>query len=233
MYPMKGFNKTAVAIAIVALTAGSAMAQPREGKPEKMAAYKELFGSLKTWAQSNVLPQLRTWKSKLDGAMSQEDLAKLNDLRARAAQLRKDAMATGMAMRKAWKDENYDALKQNRDKMKSFAEERKAIFQDLKPLAVKYRSTLEAIGTEAKPKIESWKKEGKDIAQKWMQDHKDQLGDNAHPRMGHMGHMGGMMGLNSEMGRKMAAARFMLWDGNDLTGQMQNFNGGGAVPELK
>jgi hypothetical protein len=228
---MNRFNKALVAIAIGTLAIGSATAQPRDGGPEKVGAYMELFGALKSWAKTNVVPQLRTWKTKLDGSMTSEDLAALNALRARAAQLRKDAMATGVAMHKAWKSEDYDALKQNREKMKSFGEARKALFGELKPLAIKYKATLEAIGAEAKPKMETWKKEGREIAMRWIQENKDRIGDGGLPPMKNMGKM---MGMGGEMGRKIAAAYFMLWDGEDFLDHMQGLGGegGGAVPEL-
>ena len=234
---MKKLNRMAVAVALCALTVSTASAQLRDGKPRaakpdpaKMEVYKELFGTLKDWAKTNVVPQLRTWKSRLDGAMSAEDLATLNGLRARAAQLRKEAMATGMEMQKAWKSENYDALKASREKMKGYGEARKALFTELKPLAVKYATTLQAIGEEARPKVESWKEQGKEIAMQWIAKNKDRIGDGGFP---HMRNMGKMMGIGGGMRAKAAAAYFMLWDGEDFLDHMQSIGGdGGGAPEL-
>src|SRR4051812_2537003 len=109
MYPMNRFNKVALAVALCALSIGLIAAQQRGGGGGKHGCQgpnKEMVAALKTWAQANVLPQLRTWKATLDGAMSAEDLQKLNALRARATQLRKDAMAAGEAMHAAPKGDD-------------------------------------------------------------------------------------------------------------------------------
>jgi hypothetical protein len=231
---MKKLNRMVVVIALCALAAGSALAQERtrerRPQPHNLEVYKDLIATLKTWAQSNVMPQLRTWKSTLDGAMSADDLAKLNALRARASQLRKDAIATGLAMHQAWKSEDYDALKSHREKMKGYHQQRKALFEELTPLALEYRSTLEAIGAESKPKVAEWKKEGKEVAMQWVVAHKDEIGAQGLP---HMRKMGKMMGLHGGMSKKVAAALFMLWDGGDILDQVQSLGGDGSGnPEL-
>lgn len=228
---MKKLNTLMMVLALGVLTVASATAQEREGAMRNLGLYKELITTLKSWAKTNVVPQLRTWKGQLDAAMSADDLAKLNALRARATQLRKEAVATGKAMHEAWKAENYDALKQAREKMKGYREQRDVLFAELKPLAVKYSSTLMAIGADAKPKAAAWKEEGKKIAMKWIADHKEELGD--HP-MPPLHRMHGMMGLGGGMRKKVMAAYFMLWDGGDFIDDLDQMNGqgGGDLPDL-
>jgi hypothetical protein len=218
---MKMKRNALVMLAIGLMAAGAASAQDTRPQmdPKMMEALKELHTTLKSWAQSNVIPSLKSWKVKLDGSMTAADLNSLNGLRARAAELRKDMMSAGMAMHGARKSENYDAMKESRDKMKELGDKRKAIMQELKPLAEKYRPTLESIGQEAKPKLEEWKKSGMEIAQKWYQDHKDVIGDRG---AGMMRHGFGMMGhLDEVTRRKIAVAYFMLWDGGDPMEQLQ------------
>ena len=218
-------KRNALVMLAMGLMAAGASAQTQQGHhgpqmdPKMMEAMKDLHNTMSSWAQTNVLPTLKSWKAKLDGSMSAADLNTLNGLRSRAAELRKDAMAAGMAMHQARQGENYDAMKENRDKMKELGDKRKAIMQELKPLAEKYRSTLETIGQEAKPKVEEWKKSGIEIAQKWYQDHKDVLGDRG---QGMLGHGLGMLGrLDDATRRKIVAAYFMLWDGGDPIEQLQ------------
>jgi hypothetical protein len=218
-------KRTALAVALIALVIGSVSAQDRmhhAPDPARMEAHKELMGTLKEFARTNVLPQLTTWKGQLDGAMSVEDLQKLNDLRARAAALRDKGISQMRTMREAWTTENYDQIKELRQQMKAMKDEHRALLEELKPLAEKYRSTLEAIGQDSKPKVENWKQEGKAIFEKWAAEHKDELGEMPH-------HMGGMMhgfghkfgGMGKEMRGKMMAAHFMLWDGTDFIDKLE------------
>ena len=195
-----------------------------------MQAAAELRQKLVGWAESNVVPTLTAWKSRLDAAMAPEDLRALNLLRVRARALQKEMITNGMAMRDAWHLENYTALKSTRDKMKQLMESGRALLEELKPIAVKYRSTLEGIGAEAKPIVEGWKKQGKEIVRQWREQHPRPDGANggdAPPAemggMGPMGMRGGLLGrLPMDVRSKLAAARFMLWDGQTSPGSFSD-----------
>jgi gas vesicle protein len=228
-------KRTAFVVALIALVVGSVSAQEKmhhAPDPAMMEAHKQLMGTLKEYARASVLPQLSTWKGQLDGAMTPEDLQKLNILRARAAELRDKGINQMRTMRDAWTSENYDQIKAMRQQMKEIREEHRALLEELKPLAEKYRSTLESIGQEAKPKVQNWKEEGKAIVEKWVAEHKDELGDMPH-------HMGGMMhgfghefgGMGKGMRGKMMAAHFMLWDGTDFIDKMEQGAPGMMGPE--
>jgi hypothetical protein len=236
------FISTSAILAVVLV--GGAFAQNRRPDSQRMQIAGELHTQLQTFAQQKILPTLRQWKAKLDGAMSAEDLATLNGLRDRAAKFHQQMMEHGKAMREAWKNEDYAALKQHRDAMKGMKDEMRAIMTELKPLAEKYKTTLQAIGEDAKPAMEGWKTEGKSIIEKWKAEHKDQLGDKpappmmepGGPMMGPKGHGHGMMGPEGPMPGmlgmhgKGAAVWFMLWNGQDLP-QMQRPGGQpGAQP---
>jgi hypothetical protein len=210
------------------LLIGTVQAQERTRtpNPEMNGAFKELMQSVRTYVQANVLPQLRTWKSQLDGAMSPEDLKALNDLRARATELRKQRIAAAMAMREAWKREDYTAVKTHRDRMKEIGGDMKELLPAVRPIAREYRSTLEELGAAAKPFIENWKSEGKELFIQWYQTHKDEIGDRPFPRLhGKFGHFG----------KKMTVARFMLWDGGDFMQEMEHLTpeNGAEIPFLE
>src|SRR5690349_2679901 len=108
-------GKGAMILLFGVLLIGSAQAQERTRtmSPEMKGAMGELMQSVRSYVQTKVVPELRVWKSQLDGAMSPEDLKALNNLRARATELRKERVAAAMAMHKAWKDEDRDAVKAN------------------------------------------------------------------------------------------------------------------------
>jgi hypothetical protein len=224
-------KRTALVVALAALAVGSASAQDREirrERPQPTEAHRELIGSLKEFARTNILPQLTTWKGQLDGAMSADDLQKLNGLRSRAASLKKQAMDYGRSMREAWRDEDYDRIREIRAKLKELRNDHRAILEELKPLAEKYRPTLEAIGQDAKPKVEGWKQEGKAIVEKWMAQNSDQMGEMKHHMRGMMHGMGKWFGrMDRGTHRKMMVARFMLWDGSNFLDQLEQHGGQG------
>ncbi|HVZ40512.1 MAG TPA: hypothetical protein VHI13_14630 [Candidatus Kapabacteria bacterium] len=245
---MRSFAKNvALAVSLCALAAGTAFAQGSDAHP-RMG--EELRAEIVRWATTTVVPQVRQWKTKLDGAMSPADLQTLNGLRERARVLRSELVATGKAMRTAWHDEDYAALKTSRDKMKELAGRQKELGEALKPLAERYKTTLMEIGTAAKPKMEEWKKQSHEIVSKWMDAHKDQMGTMAKPSGPNDGGMppGGMprggphhggcdmaqgapFMMGGDMHRKMMVARFMLWDGGGVEG-LDEEGQGAAMPEM-
>jgi len=214
--------------ALALVIASGAVAQGRRPDKQKMELARELHGQLSTYASEKVLPMLRRWKAQLDGAMTADDLAALNDLRSRAKKLRATLVEHGKGLRAAWKSEDYDALRQHREGMKGMKDELHAILSELKPLAEKYRPTLEAIGAEAQPMIQEWRTEGKAIIEKWAVDHRDELGDHPRHLMKHGMSMGPMLGGS----KKKAVAHFMLWSGEDLPGMQSSPDEGGRLPMM-
>ncbi len=214
---MKFGVRSPIVLALMAAAALPAIAQSTDrANPQQDPARGELRTTLTNWAKAEVIPQLLTWKRTLDGAMSAADLDALNRLRARATALRTEFIANALEMRKAWADEDYTALKGARDRMKELASARTALMQELKPLAITYRSTLESIGAQAKPRVAEWKARGKEIVKAWAASRKDGAGDAPmwHGRAPFDGKMG-MWKMNEEMRKKIMVARFMLWDGGE------------------
>jgi hypothetical protein len=219
---MNTMRTTLMAAAAFALMLGTAQAQrpDRQPDPQRVEAVKELRETMKSWTQSTIVPVLGRWKAQLDGAMEPTDLQKLNELRSRAASLKKERMEHVVAMREAWKNEDYASLKSHREALKGMRDKRKELMEQLKPLAMKYRSTLEEIGKTAKPQVEQWKQEGKAKVETWAAQHQDVLDGKGGKFKGMWKHWGKFAGLDNDTKRKMAAARFMLWDGGDFTRDM-------------
>jgi hypothetical protein len=209
----------AVLALLVIVLCGQGNAQPgRQGRhepdPKMKAAIEELRKDVRDYLEKNVLPEMRSWKTKLESAMSADDLKKLNGLREEAKTLRHEVMGNRRDMQGAWKDEDYARLKQERSEARDFGEDRREIITDLKPLAVKYESTLKEIGETAQSRLAAWKEEGKKIADKWLEKYEKDL-PQARRALGRMHSLMdlGRFGLDSASRRKAAAARFMLWDG--------------------
>ena len=193
--------------------------------PAKAEAVEELRAKIVSFFQNSVEPEMLTWKAQLDAALSPQDLQALNILRKEAKGMKLDEQKANRQMKKAWRDEDYDALKKNRDSKKDIAKDRKELLADLKPIAVKYKSTLVAIGDAAKPKAAVWKAEGKKLVEAWVAKYKDTFGEDGMKQALTLlqQKFAGIPGLDKETKAKVAAAKFMLWDGSDFT---ETFEGG-------
>jgi len=227
---MKPFHNTALKVLSVIIFLsffGNIYAQDL-----KSDARKDIHEKLSQFAKSEVFPSLRQWKSELDGAMNPADLASLNDLRSQATELRNQARTYTKSMAASWKNEDYAELKSSRNSLKSLAEKRDKLFAELKPIAVKYSSTLKSIGEVAKPKVEAWKEKGREIVKKWAESHKDELKDGKHFQK-----LGGFFKQFAGGDKRKAIARFMLWNGDEniieehgqLTPEMMNSNSEGML----
>lgn len=198
-------------------------------------AAKQLGGELTTWARANVLPEAQSWKVRLDGAMTPADLAKLNELRRQAAELRDRRTAAAKTVREAWRSEDYDALKSARTQMKSFSKQQEAIFQQLKPIAEANRETLEAIGEIALPKVKQWTEEARAIGERWWEANQESVSPMAAKAIGRlMSHRGDLFAMiEPKLRTKIAVARFMLWNGADFTREIDQMMQNGRLDELR
>jgi hypothetical protein len=200
--------------------------------PKAREAYIQLHDQMVEWVRSEILPTVRTWKTTLDEAMDRSDLDQLNALRKRAAALNARRIEYTKAMADAWRAEDYEALKASRNQMKALLPEAMLLLQELKPLGLKYRSTLEAIGEKAHPIMTEWKRAGIERFQNWMLTNREAIGDAPFPRIGGIGQMAWLAKLGPEQRRKIGAAIFMLWDGGDLATQIVP-EGTLGMPELE
>jgi hypothetical protein len=211
--------KIALAILLVSLIGTSLFGQTRHRPDTALAkAGLELKGELRDWAQAKVIPQMKTWKLQLDAAMEPADLGTLNGLRTRAAENRSALRVEERKLRTAMFSRDRAAATTARDNIKRLRAAMKTMLQDeLKPLAVKYKATLELIGKDAKTLVPAWKKEAKAIGKAWFEKYKDLIPKRLLRRF--IEKMGALKMLGEEhpeLFKKLAAARLMLYDGNDL-----------------
>lgn len=207
---------TMVLTLLLAVTAFS-QSPPNPGDQKSKQALKELFQQVRDWAQTNIVPQMKDWKTKLDNSMSLDDLQALNKLRDQAAQIKGDGKKLAVALKKAWHNDNLVNVKRFRGKIKELGEQREELLKDLKPLALKYKSTLVEVGKEAKPYGKEWKEGMKKVVTDWYENHKNDL-SRAHKKAFAKGvaRLKILAGMDETLKAKIAVARFMLWDGKDL-----------------
>ena len=196
-----------------------ASGQPRSKPidPKTKDALKELFTEVRTWAQDNVIPKMREWKGKLDHAMSPEDLQALNVLRDQAAGLKSAERKFAREVRAARQAKDMRELRALRAKGKLLKEKRNEILRNLKPIALKYKSTLQELGKEAKPIGKEWRDESRKMVKEWYEAHKSGLGPGFKRVFAiAVQRLRKLNGLDEDLKAKIGAARFMLWDGKDL-----------------
>jgi hypothetical protein len=211
-------KKALLFIALLAFVGSNAFSQGRVLDQKTKDALKELYKGVRDYAQGNIIPKMREWKGTLDRSMAPADLRALNALRDRAAQIKVRGKRLTLALRNAVQNNNPSDVRKYRQMIKALAADRQALLKDLKPLGVNYKSTLVSIGNDAKPFGKEWKDGIKNIGLAWYGAHKDDLSLGFKAALGkaieRLKTLGAMMG--GDMKGKLAAAKFMLWDGQDL-----------------
>lgn len=169
---------------------------------------------------SNILPDMKAWKTKLDNSMSAADLAELNGYRAEAKKLKSQMFDQMSQFRGKMKGADSATKAQFRATRMQFRDQFMNLAKEVKPLCAKYKTTLQAIGTEAKPLMKTWREDIEKIVEKYAVNTPGQnngvfKGKGPRGMMGGPGMLGGpgMMGAH---GKKAMAVRFMLWDGTDI-----------------
>jgi len=180
-------------------------------------AFKALFRDLTDWAQENIIPTVREWKTSFDNSLSREDLRLLNSLRDRATQMKNDGRRYALALRRALQNNNPERARFFRRKLEALKQDRQALLNDLKPIALRYKTGLERIGAVAKPHVREWKAELGRIGREWYQQHQQDLSPVAKRALRRALAKMKLFDQTDEATRaKIAAARFLLWDGSDL-----------------
>ena len=173
----------------------------------------ELRNSINNYKTTNIIPQMNTWKSDIDRNIKSEDLTKLNQLREKAYNLRLEAKKNFEAKAKdGFGEKRSDRKKpENRDHKKN---EMKEIGKELKAIINNNEEYFDKLFADAKPILRNWRDDIEDIIEKWHEDNEELIEEARenkdgkfrprHPRMD------GMIG-----GKKMAAARILLYNGKD------------------
>lgn len=200
-------------IAALLLLAGIVPLRGQDGREELKVALADLGERYGTWMDAEVIPQLEEWKAELDRSMSAEDMQLLNTLRSEAHSVGAEICRNRKKLRQAWRDhsdEEWQALYRER---RTLRDKMMDITDQVAPLAVRYRETLEAIAAKARPIAKDWRRQGRAILSEWREEYRENAD----------GH--GMVALR-EIHREARvfpwfmfrrAVRFMLWDGRNET----------------
>ncbi len=189
-------------------------------QPEGRAFIKELKDTIQSYTAKNIQPLLLQWKSKLENAMTKEDLAILIQLRAKKdAILKEQAEDMKQAFNETKSSEEADVkeLRNKRNEIRSNSkEELKAIYKETASLADKYKETLGKIADESSGKKEEWRNDVEKIIKDWKEQHSSELsGAKQHKRMyqGIEEKTPGSMKFLPDRNKENSGVHFMLWDG--------------------
>lgn len=215
------------------MTATSAFSQaPNPANQKSLLALKELFQQLRDYAQTNIIPKMKEMKTRLDKSMSSDDLQSLNTLRDQASQMKEEGKKDALLLKRAWKSNNIMDVKLYMGKIKDLKSGRDDLLKNLKPLGLKYKTTLEEIGKDAKPSGKVWQEDVKKLVAGWYLRHMGDLSSD-HKKAFAKGieKLKLLAGMDAGLKAKLAAARFMLWDGNDLPEIGQFFDDADLNPD--
>ena len=166
---------------------------------------------IKGYAEQNMLPKLLEWKSTLDKGLSTDDLSTLNALREQAAALKISRIQLTKDIVSAKDIEDEETSEMLKKRISPLKESYKNLLNQLKPIATNNRNLLLNIGKEAAPSLIEWKKSIRDLIKKEIDANPDMKTEIEKTVKKYR-----MFQLfkDEQLKKKIALARFMLWNGN-------------------
>ena len=170
-----------------------------------------LKDQIKGYAEQNMLPKLLEWKSTLDKGLPTDDLSTLNALREQAAALKisRIQLTKDIVYEKDIEDDETSEMLKKR--ISPLKESYKNLLNQLKPIATNNKNLLLIIGKEAAPSLIEWKTSIRDMIKKEIDANPDVKTEIEKTIKKYS-----MFQLfkDEQLKKKIALARFMLWNGN-------------------
>ncbi len=176
-----------------------------------LLAQDRLKDKISGYAEQNMLPKLSEWKSTLDNGLSTEDLSTLNALREKASALKISRIQLTKDMLSAKDIDDEQTSEMLKKRISPLKESFKNLLIQLKPIATNNTNLLINIGKEAAPSLIEWKKSIKDLIKKEIDANPDKKTEIEKSIKKYR-----MFQLfkDEQVKKKIALARFMLWNGN-------------------
>ncbi len=194
---------------------------PEHHARPNMMKFKGLHDQLRVWAQKEIIPTVREWKLSFDKQISAGDLQRLNEMRNSGQQLRKQRETLSQSIRakeEALSPEDAKKetpeLDQLHEQMRSLNQKGRDLLSEVKKLADRYPNELKSLGEQAKPQLKIWMGSAMQQARDYATANKVDMGM-FRPEWLHRA-VPNLLGIENNPFRKMAVARFLLWDGADL-----------------
>lgn len=219
-------GKTLALLAVILLT-GLVAIQAQDEETDRRDMRQKFRSEHKEQMQKfhveEVEPVLKKMKAKFDAAISQEDLAKLNELRNKAAKLRNAHLAERKKYREMVKNNPDSCFCQERKERRANAKKHRAEMQqlhdELQPIADKYETILSKIHESFENDLRLIKEKRQKLRQDMREDFRSEFRKdgrrggrgNGNKGFGRRGNRGGNHGDGMMMSHN--PERFLLWDG--------------------
>ncbi len=213
---------------IITLQAQEEQLDRREKRQELRAEHRE---QMQKFHHDEVEPVLRKMKEKFDASINKEDLAKLNEIRAKAKQLRDKHITERNKFREMVKN-NPDSCfckerKEKKANAKAHREEMQKLHAELEPIIKKYKDALSLLNESFESDLLSIQEKRQKLRSE-MREKNQEFRKEGRRGKGH-GHKGfGKKGKNfkgndckKDCKIMRDPERFLLWDGTSQTNTLE------------
>ncbi|MCO5250644.1 MAG: T9SS type A sorting domain-containing protein [Candidatus Kapabacteria bacterium] len=183
--------------------------------------HDDLKADIRTYAEQNIHPQMKIWKSEIDKELNSEELAILNSARAKASEFKKDGLEH---MRNFTPDRGNKGGKKGKNH--PMREQMKEMHTQLLPIIENHSDFFSKLKEEIQPKSEKWQNDMRTMKRDWKQENVEKLEcENKSadcPKNGKgMGKHG--KGNKFEKNPQHQLMRVMLWDGSSFEDEANLF----------
>lgn len=176
--------------------------------------YDDLKADIRTYAEQNIHPQMNIWKSSIDKELNSEELAILNNARAKASEFKKDGLEH---MRNFTPDRGNKGGKKGKNH--PMREQMKELHTQLLPIIENHSDFFAILTEEIQPKSEKWQDDMRTMKRDWKQENVEKpecTNDSANCPHNGKGKGKHKMGNKFEKNPQHQLMRMMLWDGSPL-----------------
>jgi hypothetical protein len=196
---------------------------------QKQINHDDLRTDIRTYAEQNIHPQMKIWKSQIDQELNSEELAILNNLRAKAAEFKKDGLEHmrnftpdrgSKGERKGMKGERKEMKGERGGHMKEFHAQLNTIIEN-------HESYFASLTEKIAPLAEKWRTDMQSMKREWKQENIDKpecenKSENC-PADG-KGKGKHKKGNKFEKNPQHQLYRVMLWDGSNFDSEGEMFH---------
>ncbi len=159
---------------------------------ERSEAVMELHNELREYARTEMAPTMDQWKQTIDATLSADDLARLNEMRAQAAEhmaARKERMEEFKNMSEEERRELREEMRERHEEMRAKHGEMMSFFKDLTEITARYPDLVQQIKQEGESQKAAMKAGALSIVQDWENEHATEIaaaGEHAQARLDHL-----------------------------------------------
>lgn len=177
----------------------------------------EFRASVRIWSQEEVQPLMAAWKAQFDASLPEDDRMELNALRDGAAQVEAAIHTHLMELRTARDNGDEESVARLEETLAPLVKRRREIIRDAIPFVIGYEQQLRPVTEIARPKMEEWRRERRELWEDWLSYNKHLIRSYGDAQL--LKRLDAVYqaddGLDSTMRTRIDATQFVLWDGRE------------------